>query len=176
MRHPALRVLQSLCSFAAAALLAAARPAPQPPAPVLWLSALGEVELADGSWQGVDLLTRSDRRIDRFQVTLQSEAPVRLRLEAVTAQGTEQLWPAHPGEALVEAGRAVALPGPRSFFELRGEAQLRVVVGSQGQAPLAPQGGAHAVRYPLSDGASSQVVERSFDAQGGALAIALHGG
>jgi len=184
MSHATLRLFQLLCLTAIGAISALARPAPPPPAPTVWLTVLGEAERADGSWSGVDLLGGADRRVDRFQVTIRPEAAVHVRLEAVTAQGVEPLYPAHPGEAPLAAGRAVALPGPRSFFEIRGEARLRVVVSpadasGAAESALRPSGTSRMVHYPLTDGAAAQAIEQPFvlDAGGpAALELPLHGG
>lgn len=167
MRHPTLRLFQLLCAATVTALTATARPLPAPPERPTWVSLLGEAERDDGSWWGVDLLQTPETRVDRFQVTVRPERAVRVRLEAFTANGVEQLWPAHAGDAPIAAGRATALPGPRSFFELRGQARLRLVVApvnaAAGEAiPARLSGEAHAVSYPLSDGSSARVGERSF--------------
>ncbi|MBI5544092.1 MAG: hypothetical protein HY901_09405 [Deltaproteobacteria bacterium] len=186
MRHPALRLFQAVCAIGLTAATALARPAPPPLDKPVWISVLGELERPDGSWQGTDLLDiGGETRIDRFQVTVRPESPVRLRLEAVTAEGVQVLYPAHSGSSPLEPGRAYSLPGPRAFFELRGEAQLRVVVSRAGSAPMADgesvlraTSESHSVRYPLSDGASARVHERAFrpeHGREGVLSLALPG-
>ncbi|HEY3447039.1 MAG TPA: hypothetical protein VGK67_11775 [Myxococcales bacterium] len=166
MRHPALRLFQLLCAATVTVIAAIARPLPPPPERPVWMSVLGESERADGSWAGVDLLQTPDASIDRFQITLRPERAVRVRLEAVTDGQTEQLYPAHAGDAVLGGGRSWAMPGPRSFFEVRGHARLRLVVAAENNSPGADiparlSGAVHAVTLPLTDGSAAKIGERS---------------
>lgn len=167
MRRPALRLFQLLCAASVTAVAAVARPLPPPPDRPVWIDVLGETESADGSWSGVDLLQAPDASIDRFQISLRPERPVRVRLEAVTGQQTEQLFPANAGDAVLGAGRTWTLPGPRSFFEVRGHARLRLVVAAVNSAPGSDiparlSGASHTVSLPLSDGSAARVAQRSW--------------
>ena len=183
MRRPALRIVQALCATAITSLAAFARPAPPPAAQPVWLSIFGERELPDGSWSGADLLAADGSQIDRFQVTIRPESATYVRIEAVTSEGVQQLFPSRPEEALLAADRSWSLPGPRAFFEIRGEAKLRVVlrqaaVAGSGETPVFATPGAHPVTYPLSDGAAFRLGERAFvpAATGSsALTVPLHG-
>jgi hypothetical protein len=170
-----LRVFQALCACSIVAVTALARPAPPPPDSPLWVSILGEEETVDGLWRGHDVLAGSDHVVDRFQVSLRPDAAVLVELEAVTADGVQRLYPKGATSGRLEPGQSYSLPGPRTFFEVRGEARLRLRVrpadatGSQ-QARLRPLGSAQAVRYPLSDGSAASVLEQSFAIVRGATA------
>ena len=179
MRHPTLRLFQLMCAVTATAGASLARPLPAPPEKPVWVSVLGESEREDGSWTGFDLLQSPEAQIDRFQITLRPERRVRVRLEAVTSQGTEQLFPARAGDAALAAGRAFALPGPRTFFELRGQARLRLFVALENDTPGAEipvrlAGIKRQVRYPLTDGSAARIGEWSFVPSAGRLAVLEH--
>ncbi|MBX7115315.1 MAG: hypothetical protein K1X64_13380 [Myxococcaceae bacterium] len=78
--------IASLVAAAAVALLA-----PEKPAVVMniALSLLGQRELADGSWEGVDLLQDLSQRVQRAQLSLKLEHPAEVTLGCLPDFGRE---------------------------------------------------------------------------------------
>lgn len=172
-----IRIFQLACATLAAAVVS--RPLPPADAVAFTLSVVGERELPDGSWEGVDLLTQREE-IDRFQIVLTPSANVRAHLEAITDDGPERIHPSKLERApLLDAWEAAAFPTPRTFFEVAGTAKLRVVVTPENQgdrefsATIATATGDASSRvFRLTDGAPVRVSEKRFEGRG-ALAVEL---
>lgn len=181
MRHPILRTSQLLCVAGVTALAALARPAPPAPG-LLWVSVLGENERADGSWEAADVFAAPER-VERVQVSIRPEKAVRVRLEAVTGATTALLHPTRADEALLRPGRIFTFPSPSSFYEIRGEAKLRIVAtperdGGESEAPMSRTTLTRTTHARLSDGAPAAILEKAFAAPpagSGVLELALHG-
>ncbi len=168
-----LRVTQLAC---AAGMIFAARVPPRPPEHVeLALSLLGENELPDGSWQGVDLLATPQARAQRVQLNLRPARDLRVTLDARAPDGSLQRIFPEPGKSGVLArGQSYALPGPRAFFEIDGEAALVLSAeparGSTLPPALASLPAGASLRagaaLPLSDGARFSLGEATLATTG----------
>lgn len=168
--------IASLVAAAAVALLA-----PEKPAVVMniALSLLGQRELADGSWEGVDLLQDLSQRVQRAQLSLKLEHPAEVTLEAIDDNGSHVLYPGPGITHPLKAERTYAFPAPGSFYEIDGRARLRLTVrplNADGTTTVlhARAGEAQMRRARLSDGARFLVEERPFRATGaGVLELAF---
>jgi hypothetical protein len=176
IRHPVLRLVQLALGVLVALLgaWAQARPAPRSPPMALALSAVGERECDDGSWEGSDLLAQPGAPAERFQLNIRPLHAGRLLVDELTPEGTQRLSPALGEDGRVSAGKSYALPGPHAFYERSGAVHLRVtLLPADGALPgpeLATPLSATARRsYRLSDGAPAQVTEVLY--QGGASAV-----
>ena len=176
IRHPILLACEALCAlaFSAVAQLTPARPPPKPPALHFSLSALGEHELDDGSWQGADLLREPDAQIDRFQLTIRPDQAAQLAVDVVDDAGTQRLYPPPGQDGRLRAETTYALPGPHGFYELVGRAHLRISLRPTGDAadgplpPALPLAEMSVQPFRLSDGSPFTSMERAFAAPRGA--------
>ncbi len=187
-RHPLLRLLQLLCAATSVLLaaLAGARPRAAPrPFHTFTMSLVGEREREDGSWEGVDLLTSPQASIERAQLQLRVQTPSRLYVDAVEEGQVRALFPQVGESNIVRPGALYAVPGPTAFYDVRGNPTLRVTLiplSSEGEddneaEPARRVGGLARVGMALTDGATFQVLEGAFRAQGAArLELPLAGG
>ncbi|MHB8876426.1 MAG: hypothetical protein ACYC8T_22255 [Myxococcaceae bacterium] len=182
IRHPVLVVFQLACAFAIAAVghftQAAGRERSEAPL-TFALSVLGETETPEGGWEGADLLVDPGQRAERFQFTVRADRRARVTLDVVEDGQVRRIFPAVGQEGVLTPGRFYALPGPSAFYELDGEAHLRLTVslpdGTPTPTPAAAVGRFAQVRYPLSDGAKHPTSQRLFRAAGaGTLDFDLH--
>lgn len=155
-------------------LWATSDPEPVAQDAALSLSLLGQRELADGSWEGVDLLQDGSLRVQRAQLSLRLLHPAEVILEAVDEKGIHVLYPPVGSPTHLKAERTYAFPAPGSFYEVDGAARLRLSVRPVGAAgpptPLvASSRKAQLRRARLSDGARFEVVEQPFAAHGAGL-------
>lgn len=165
IRHPLLRLVQGAL-FGGLALLGPVAPAPAAPEP-LWfsVSVVGENEREDGSWSGVDLLRTPDAAVDRFQLTLSAPTDATAEVWSVGRTGEVRL---HESLVQLRRGRSYAFPSPTAFYELEGDAPLRIKVcrsGAQATRDAAFQSVVGHAVYPLSDGAPAQVEEHLYAAE-----------
>lgn len=163
-----------LIQVAAAAGLAVLWLSP-PTAPgrvALAVTLLGERELPDGSWSGVDLLAQPYLPAERFQLTLRPERDLRLVVEAHAPDGTVQRLFPEPGKSGTLAhGKSYALPAPASFFALEGEVRLVLTASPMQPSPAEATQVRLGVRaegpaLPLSDGARIPASVAALSAQG----------
>lgn len=180
IRHPILLAAEALCAALIALLgqLGMNRPKPQPAPLGFALTALGEEEQPDGSWQGADLLRTPGAPVDRFQLTIRPDAAAQLTIDVIDEAGAHRLFPEPGRDGTVTPGRVYALPSPHGFYELDGSARLRVALqppGTIARGPAQPLPDPAIVRpYPLSDGSHFSAGERAYAApEGGAVELEL---
>jgi hypothetical protein len=176
IRHPVLVVFQCACAAAIAAVghYATAAEKARDEAPLTFaLSVLGENENRDGAWEGLDLLANPGQRAERFQLTVRPDRAARVTLDVLEEGGPRRIFPALNQDPVLAKGRSYALPGPSEFYELDGNARLRLTVTPASAATQAPEprladpaGAATQVRFPLSDGAKFDTSQRTFRARG----------
>ncbi len=176
IRHPFLVAFQLACAggIATAAHHAFAAERARAEAPLGFsLAVLGESETPDGAWEGVDLLATPRKRAERVQLTLRPSQAARVTLDLVEDGEVRRIYPALGQSPLLAAGRSYALPAPSSFYEVDGDAHLRLTVAPAGlgesrghPALAAPTGSTRRVRYPLSDGAKFDVAQWQFETKG----------
>jgi|CXWL01.1.fsa_nt_gi hypothetical protein len=161
------------------ALWAPSKPELMPQHAAISLSLLGQRELPDGSWEGVDLLQDASQRVQRAQLSLRLLHPAEVTLEAVDEKGSHVLYPPVGSPTHLKAERTYAFPAPGSFYEVDGAARLRLTVRPVGTAgpstPLVASSRKTSLRRArLSDGARFEVAEQPFQAQGaGVLELAI---
>ena len=183
IRHPLLLAGEAICALAIAVVtrLTPTPPIPKPPELAFTLSALGEAQLDDGSWQGVDLLGDRGAAVDRFQLTIRPDAPAQLAIDVVGDGSAQRLFPPAGQDGRLRAGTSYSLPGPHGFYELRGRTRLRISMRPTGVAeavlPFAtPLPEVRSAPFRLSDGAPFSATERAFAAKrGGELELELRG-
>ena len=181
IRHSGLLLLEARCAIGVGAL-GRMRPPPVQRVPLGFsLTALGERERADGSWEGVDLLAAQDPAVDRFQLTVRPEGDATLTIDARTDQGWQRLFPAPGQTGALRAGISYALPSPSSFYGLEGKVMLRVTLrraGEHGAADPEPASSDWKASriLPLSDGTRFPLFEHGFDPDRAAkVELLLHG-
>jgi len=172
------RLIQTSCALCLALLFFA--PARAPGKVDLTLAVLGERELPDGSWEGVDLLAQPGARAQRFQLTVRPERDLRLVLEARAPDGTlQRIFPEPGKEGVLAQRKAYALPGPQAFYALEGEARLVLTASPlrRSAAPVqpvepGPQSLLPGPTLPLSDG-TRVTVQSARLSSGGPLRLEL---
>jgi hypothetical protein len=158
--------------------LVTARSMARPPVAVGFaVSAVGERERADGSWDGIDLLRGGAAAVERFQLTLTPDTDVRALLEAQSPDGSwERLY-----LGTLAGHRDYALPAPHAFFGVQGDARVRLTLSRVHAPPAEPRDAvAGEVEagppLPLSDGAPFRASRVRFSSDGAArLALHFHG-
>jgi len=183
LRHPLLLLAEAVASALVGGMLREGflRADARGRAPMeMTVSVLGETERPDGSWEGADLLARSDATAQRFQISLRVERRARVSLDAVEGKDTSRLFPQEKREVILEPGRWYAIPGPRTFYELAGRVRLHLNVApadctdraGQSPQPAGAVGPPSLVTFRLTDGAPHQLTRQSF-AAGGAARLVL---
>lgn len=188
IRFVAVRAAQTALLIAAGGFSMIRAPLPPPcgpePATTFSISVMGENEGVDGSWRGVDLLVSPETPVQRLQLTVRPDRTARVYVDAISPEGTMRLFPQGLQSPLLARGRAYALPGPQTFYELSGSARVRLTVvpiGAEGEVahPAESVAGLENVgpmTYPLTDGSHAYVFERVFRADGPAtVEMALKG-
>lgn len=152
--------------FGGLTAVGAMAPTPAEPQP-LWftVSVVGQNEREDGSWAGVDVLRSAAIGVERFQLTLSSPSDATAEVWSVGRSGEVRL---HEAAVKLRKGRAYAFPSPTAFYELEGDAPLRIRVclrGAEGRRDAAFQSVVGTPLYPLSDGTPFQVEEHLYSAE-----------
>ena len=176
LRHPLLLLAEAVASAAIGGMLREGflRAEARGRAPIeITVTVLGESERLDGSWEGTDLLARSDATAQRFQISLRVERRARVSLDAVEGKDISRLFPQEKREAILEPGRWYAIPGPRTFYEIAGRVHVRLNVApvdmtGQSWEPADAVGPASLVTFRLSDGSPYQLTRQDFAARGAA--------
>ena len=179
LRHPLLLLVEAVASALVGGMLREGflRADARGRAPMeMTVTVLGETERLDGSWEGADLLARSDATAQRFQLSLRVERRARVSLDAVEGKDISRLFPQEKREAILEPGRWYAIPGPRTFYELAGRVRLHLNVAPADRADQSFQsadavGPPSLVTFRLTDGAPYQLTRQSFVAGGAARLV-----
>jgi len=179
LRHPLLLLVEAVASALVGGMLREGflRADARGHAPMeMTVTVLGETERLDGSWEGADLLARSDATAQRFQISLRVERRARVSLDAVEGKDISRLFPQEKREAILEPGRWYAIPGPRTFYELAGRVRLHLNVAPADRADQSFQsadavGPPSLVTFRLTDGAPYQLTRQSFVAGGAARLV-----
>jgi hypothetical protein len=170
LRHPLLLLAEAVASALVGGMLREGllRADARGRAPMeMTVTVLGETERLDGSWEGADLLARSDATAQRFQISLRVERRARVSLDVVEGKDVSRLFPQEKREAVLEPGRWYAIPGPRTFYELQGRVRLHLNVAPADRAdqsfqPADAVGPPSLVTFRLTDGAPYQLTRQGF--------------
>jgi len=169
----ALRVVQAVCFMALLGLgwLSGHRVAEGHERPIEFsLAVLGERELPDGSWRGVDVLAEPHAPIDRLQLQVRSGSTATLQVDVLEAVGEHRVYPVDAEQAALSRRVTTVLPSATAFYRVTGPSTLRVRVrraGEVGLQPAQPTGRQASTEGVLSDGAPFATTQRVYRASGG---------